>query len=408
MKNVLNRFLERGDRSAGWVAACIVIAGLGYSMILGPELRYPDEGEYLSIAENMVSNGLFSMDGEHSTAYRPPGYPFIMAPFVALGAGPVTLRSLNFLALAWCLFLLGKLLPKELRKPGTAMAAVLVVGYPVLFYTAGTLYPQTVSTALFLAFLVVALGPDGIAKIRPVLAGTLMGLLILTVSTFLFALALTLAYLALVRGQWRNAFIIGIISTLIVGSWTVRNTLVFDRVVPMATNSGINLLLGNSPNTTANSGVNVDLSTYLEQTEGMDEVERDAFLKQAAIDHIKSDPTAALGLYVRKVVNFFNYRNELATASERSVARELLVLIPYAVILLLVIWRCAQFRTRPLSQLEWFILVLYVSSAFFHAIFFTRIRFRLPLDTLLIAIAAGQAAYLWRRYLARSAPAAEV
>jgi hypothetical protein len=92
-------------------------------------------------------------------------------------------------------------------------------------------------------------------------------------------------------------------------------------------------------------------------------------------------------------LNYFNYRNKLLTKTEMSAFREFLALATYGSLLLLVMVRLSMARRLPLDSFERFALMLYVTNGAFAAIFFTRVRYRLPFDLLLqavIAIFAGR------------------
>jgi hypothetical protein len=181
---------------------------------------------------------------------------------------------------------------------------------------------------------------------------------------------------------------------LVLGLWTVRNYTSFGSFVFISSNSGENLLLGNSENTRPNAGTNIDISAYQAQTQEMNEVERDNFYRAAALDYIREHPARTARLYLLKVLNYFNFRNELTTESEGSSLRDLLVLITYGPLLLVFIARLAFIPLRrtlsplPFSRFEILLAVLYGLSALTSAVFFTRIRFRLPFDILLIMLAA--------------------
>lgn len=181
------------------------------------------------------------------------------------------------------------------------------------------------------------------------------------------------------------AALFGVLTLLVVSPWTIRNHRTFHQVIVVSANSGINLLLGNSENAGPNSGTNVDIERYLDEALHLPEVERDVLYKRRAVEWIVGHPGEALRLYVLKVVNYFNYRNQLATHSESSTARDLIVMLSYYPLLLAALMRLLLWRRYPLSFTEWLCYGLYFSNAFVSAIFFTRIRFRLPFDALLIA-----------------------
>jgi hypothetical protein len=63
------------------------------------------------------------------------------------------------------------------------------------------------------------------------------------------------------------------------------------------------------------------------------------------------------------------------------------MLVSYGLLLGLAILRLLGARSIPLTSFERLLLSLYLLSALVHALFFTRIRFRLPFDYALILLA---------------------
>jgi hypothetical protein len=128
----------------------------------------------------------------------------------------------------------------------------------------------------------------------------------------------------------------------------------------------------------------------------MSEADFDAAFKQCALDWITAHPGAAARLYVGKLVNYFNYRNEIATASAGGGWRDWLVFFTYYPLLALVVVRAACARRVPLARPEILILLLYFLNAAASAVFFTRLRFRIPFDFTLIAIEAAFVCRCWQ------------
>ena len=149
------------------------------------------------------------------------------------------------------------------------------------------------------------------------------------------------------------------------------------------------MLIGNSENTTPDGdwGI-VDISNYVKQASGLNEIQKDQYYRNQAIDYILTHKLASLKMYFLKFLNFFNYRNEFVTKSEVSKARELLMLITYGPLLLVAIARLFFSKTYKLSSLEVLWYMAYLVDALVSAIFVTRIRYRVPFDFLLIMIVA--------------------
>lgn len=382
-------YLEKNKRPIlGLVITLYVLAGVIYSLYLGSNFRYlPDEVDYFTLASNLAFKGQYSLDGSQLTAYRPPGYPLFLAPFRLLGMNIIGLRMVNFFVLGFCIFILYKILQEQFSSLAGLIAALLVALYPVVFYTAGTLYPQTLAS-LLLILSIYLFTSEPAQNWKILLAGLLAGWLILTVPTFIFLL-LVLALWSWIYQKERITARISLLlvpAILVVGAWSLRNFAVFNTFVFVSTNSGENLLLGNSENTTPNGGRTIDFSSYERQAAGLNEVQRDQYFRDQAISYIKAHKLTSLKMYFLKLVNFFNYRNELVTNSEASTASDILLLVTFGLLLLLALIRLALSKSLPLTPFEILLTAIYVVGALVSAVFFTRIRFRVPLDFMLIML----------------------
>jgi hypothetical protein len=384
-------WLERNKyRIVSFLVVAVFLAGLFYSNYLGEDLRYlPDEAEYVTLAHHLSEEELYSIDGEQPTAYRPPGYPALLSLVSMLGGGILHFRFLNFLLLGGCVFFTGWILFRQGFSLAGVFGSLFVIAYLVLFYTAGTLYPQTLAAFLFLIVLKIYT-QDQIRPLCHVLGGGIFGFLVLTVPTFFYAFFVIGAWVWLYKRSQlvMYATLSFTAMLLVIGAWTARNYSTFDAFFFVSTNSGENLLVGNSENTTPNAGTTVDLSAYLPGAIGLNEVDRDRYLRNQALEYITSHPIESGRLYLLKVLNYFNYRNELVTQNEQSSIRDLFMLVSYGSLFMALLLRLILLIRVKASPFEVLYILLYLSSAFVTAIFFTRIRFRLPFDYLLIMVVA--------------------
>jgi 4-amino-4-deoxy-L-arabinose transferase-like glycosyltransferase len=384
-------FLERKDRQIiALVIALYILAGVIYSFYLGNNFRFlPDESDYYTLANNLAFKGEYSLDGIHLTTYRPPGYPFFLAPFRLVGFDIVGLRILNYFILGLCIFVVYKILLEHFSPLAGLLGALMVMAYPVVFYTAGTLYPQTLAS-LCLVLTIYFFTYAAKRKWANLLAGLMAGWLILTVPTFILIL-IVLAGWSWVYQKDRFPFQFAatiVTACLVIGLWSLRNFAVFDTFVFVSTNSGENLLIGNSNNTTPNGGRTIDFSYYQDQAAGLSEVQKDQYFRNQAIEYILAHKYSSLKMYFLKFLNFFNYHNELVTASEETTAGDLLMLITYGPLLLVTLVRLALFKIYKLSSIEILCITIYLTGAMVSALFFTRIRFRVPFDFMLIMLGA--------------------
>ncbi|MGE5591296.1 MAG: glycosyltransferase family 39 protein [Bacillota bacterium] len=78
--------------------------------------------------------------------------------------------------------------------------------------------------------------------------------------------------------------------------WTVRNTVVFHRVVPVDTVAGLNLLIGNHPRANGTFSAVDYLDAYQKAVWNPNEAERDKLFMAEAVRYIRSHPGAFLTL----------------------------------------------------------------------------------------------------------------
>lgn len=397
---------RRAARIATVVGAGYAVAGIGYAIALGDRLRYFDEQVYVGLAADLVAGHGYTLDHVHPTAYRPPGYPFLLAGVDALGGGIVAMRLLGVAALVglvWLAYRFGVLVHGRVAG---ALAATATGCYPLLVFTAGTLYPQVHAAFLLLLGLYLALrgtAPDNHARRWRYLvgAGVSFGLLILAVPTFgpsVLAVAGWLAWRHR-RAAVRPVAVLLLVTAVLPAAWAVRNAATLHAFVPVSTNNGVNLLLGNSEHATAGGGRVVDISAYEAQARdrGLSEVEQDAFYREQATAWIRAHPADAAVLYAGKVVNNFNYRNELATSGQNSAARDLVSALSFYPLLLLFALRLVPGRRRPMTSLERLLICVVLGNVLLLAVFYTRLRFRVPLDAVMIISSAAALAELMSR-----------
>lgn len=356
----------------------------------GNQLRFPDEVEYHQLGVSIASGNGFSLDSGAPTALRPPGYPFALSLLYRFYPQPISAKLFNALIFILSAGLISKM-------SGTLISYLFLLAYPVLLFTTTTLYPVVLSGFLLLPIVQLLINSEH--RTRSILfAGITLGILILNIPSFMLT-APVLAWILFshesgkLQSRIGKVTLLTLSTLLIVAPWTYRNYKAFDAFIPVSANSGLNLYLGNSPNAGPNTGVNVERSEILETVQDFNEVDTDRYYRHQALDWIKSNPLAALKLYTAKSLNYFNFRNKLKTASQSSALKDLMMFVTWYPLLGLFVARLFFIHKFPLSPLEKAIYLLVISNVFLSAIFFTRIRFRLPFDQLMIlanAIFVGQ------------------
>jgi 4-amino-4-deoxy-L-arabinose transferase-like glycosyltransferase len=125
--------------------------------------------------------------------------------------------------------------------------ALLLCLYPTFVFVSTTYHATNFTIALLLAFaLVLARALRSGEPRAALLAGLLCGACVLTrTEMLLVAAAAGLLLLWHHRARWRTGILaaatLGIATACVVAPWTVRNQIVFDRVIPVANASGYNM-----------------------------------------------------------------------------------------------------------------------------------------------------------------------
>jgi hypothetical protein len=373
--------------------AVYLFAGLLYSFSLPPDTHISDAEEYLRLSANLVHGPGYSMDGVNLTASRPPGYAFFLSGIRRLGGDIYSFRVVQFFLLAASIVLVYQLCADGKMFGGLLIVTALVICYPILFYISGTIYPQTLAGFLFLLSLTFTLA-DSRGLAHNLVAGFFYGTLILAVPPFLFTMVVVLAVarcLKLIR--WRDIALILLAASLVIGAWTLRNALCFHRFVPIASNSGLNFLVGNNGKAVVYEGAAaVSMEPYygVASTHHWDEFEEDHYYWGVALSYLQEHPWQAFLHYLVKTLNFFNVVNayDPGNVQQFSPWKQIVLAASYSLLLGLLAWRLFEIKRFPLGTREKLFLIVYVLSAFTSAIFLTRIRLRLPYDYLLIAVIA--------------------
>lgn len=368
----------------------------------GDRLGYADEKDYAALATSILHDHRFSYPDYHGgepIVSRPPGYPAVIAAIYSVAERPLAAKIVNTVFLLLATLALASLATRMVPGAG-ALMPWLVLASPLLIYCSSLLYPQTLS-CLLLTLTLLLIGGREVSFGQAALAGICYGVLILAVPYFQALLPVLLAYMVIWAGGRRRAAalragVFALICVLVVLPWSWRNYREFGAIVPVSANNGFNLFVGNSPITTANSGLTVNVLPLCNRLRPhMSETDFDKALQGCALDWIEAHPLDAARLYVAKLVNYFNFRNEVASAGPGGAWRDWIVFLSYYPLLALALWRAALWRRHPLERHEILVLGLYFLNAFASAIFFTRLRFRIPFDFVLLAVAGAFLHTLW-------------
>jgi len=212
---------------------------------------FDDPDNYLPLARSLVSGEGYAIHGR-PTAYRPPLYPILLAPFTPiLGDHSWLGVALLHLALGGATVCLTAAAAKGSGMPAgrQALAALIVAADPVLVWQSRSVMTETLSA--FLVALTLA-GTTRRGWPGALLGGLGLGLLALCRPSGLAPASLVIAAALLVPpGAWRERLARGglIAAVLVVWllPWTLRNAVLFGEPICGTTHGGYTLALANNP-----------------------------------------------------------------------------------------------------------------------------------------------------------------
>ena len=179
------------------------------------------------MAENLVRHATFGNQETH-TAYRPPLYPCVLAPCVALGSASRVAIGLVHLVLGlgtvWLTYRLALLCGLGRWAP---LAAVMVACDPILLAQSTLVMTETLATFLAVAALVSpAIAVERRSARWALAAGGVIGLCVLCRPTFLpWAIVVPFVFLASVRSVTRGltlAVATAAATAVTVAPWAIR------------------------------------------------------------------------------------------------------------------------------------------------------------------------------------------
>jgi len=328
-------------------------------------------------------------------AYRPPAFPFFLAAIFRLwgGANIELIRIVQFLLGGFSVVFFYLAAKKLFGLKVSVLAGILIAFWPGLIYYSTQLLSETLFIFLLSLFLYsfYCLQPPkpwylfalsgislGLAALcRPIMASFALFLLFITVWPIrIFAF-----------GKKYYIFYLFFLLTLV--PWTARNYLVLDEFVLISTNGGINFLFGNNELNQEGGGLFEKGPRYRPKESEVAE-ERAAW--KAGLDWIKNNPYKFGRRFLLKIGRFWTPRPDYFSqrgsfGPYKKVVQNLLVVIHLPLFVFFIIGIICLF-TRKVDKRAHLLWLIPFYFSIFHSFFFVLYRFRLPVEPLIIIVAA--------------------
>ncbi len=395
----------------------LTIVARGAALLLVPAALTGDPDGYAQLADNLWEHRTLG-SGQTPTAYRPPLYPLMLAPCMALGEWSRWAVALLHLALvAMTVWLVVRLGVRWGLGRLALLAGVLVACDPILSAQSAQIMTETPATLLAVALL----GAMTSVSRRPskrgaALAGVLTGLAALCRPTFLVFGAMAAVVLPWFADSRRSRLAVlavyaGSVAAVLT-PWVVRNQRQLARPIVATTHGGFTLLLGNNPQfyqylREAPQGSVWDNESFQRQwnrsaaehaPEG--EWERDRLAYRQARRNIAAEPPMFAWSCAVRVARFWSPFPHQVDPDEpplRRWARYLTAawyvgMLALAIVGLIAgLWKSLRQGRRPPDWLLWGGLLAATFTAV-HAIYWSNLRMRAPLmPVVVLALCYGVA-----------------
>jgi len=399
---------SRGSRPISTLLALgYVLAGVIALAHAGDTLRAPDEFEYLSIGQNVALHAMFSMDGQNLTAWRSPGMPAIIAVLWRIWPSVYLIKALGVGCWMATAYITAKTAACLHSAAAGYVAATLYLLYIYQLYAATTLYPQTFAGLLVAASVAAVVLPITLTPRRQALLAAALTLQILLIPNCIVVAAAVYPY-ALLRGRlgMRSVVAAGAIIMLVILSWCYRNQQAIGGFT-FTTSMGVTLYAGNrDPVPDPIEGSSAGISNVDEQANGLSEIENDKYFRRRSAEWMKAHPLKTIGISAEKFIHWFAYENKYETSVEVPAISLLSLSMAFIYYPVLVGASVVAIRSRRRNERDFAILswIIYLLASLSYALFLTRIRYRLPFDTLLFCVAPGLLIDMARKYFPTYTP----
>jgi len=398
----LSKFIKRflNDRASLilWAFFALgLVLRLSYLVSTYPFSLFPDEERFLKTANNILQHGEMVWDGRY--AWDMPMMPVMTAFGISVFQENLFLFKIFLVALSSLTIIVTSRATYLVSKSECAMicCAAIMTFYPLFIFFSPLILTETLFLLLFSLSLLFVYRPKSTLYF-----GLVTGVAHLTRPTMLFFLPVVWIWQKLVNEDRLCAVALGALSfVLVINFWGLRNYGVFGEYLLTTASSGHVLLEGNNPwnDTGGPSGSFDHLGEYKKSIpEGVDELAIDKLKKSRAMEYIKDNPRASAILASKKLGRLWSpipNSDDYSSAVLRVVS--LLSTVPIFLLAGMSIWLLRPILMR-ISIL--YIFILYYSAI--HMITVGSVRYRLPIDIVLIILASLSLACIWSKLKSRN------
>ena len=402
MKSRIRLFLEILESRQRIAVALLMFSYLMLSVftisVNDYEIVEPDDAYYFLLIARNISEGRGFIE-LYNYAYRPPLFPAFLSIFFFLGIESlIAVKVLTAAVFSTSIILVWRICRKMFGGLSGVIGGALFTISPWFITMPNYLLSENLFIPLFLLFALGLLRAFRNGRSSSyALAGVFCGLAALTREIMLFVPVILLIVLLICKDKsftLKKLLLLALLQAMIIAPWTARNYTIFNRFIPISTNSWINLYIGNNPvyeniysfRWTIPAGTKWN---EREQPEGRDEYEVMVRSREEAIRYIKSNPAAFIDRFLKKVWRFLTPHFELIGILGTNMMLKAAVTIDLLLYMLFAFSYLAYLasRIRKIRRSEPFLLFTVVFMLYLTAVAgmtYTNSRYRLPITLIFL------------------------
>lgn len=411
--------MSRPNRTLLGIVVVSVVLRIGMSLALGSQLSglpgIADQLSYHALARSLVEGRGFTFGTQWwpMTAAGAPTahWSFLYSAFLAgvywlFGPNPVAARLAQALVVGMLQPILAYLIGRRMFGEATGLAAAaLIAVYAYFVYYSASLMTEPFYITAVLAGLYFAIrladdikAPDGSSthQLRWAVAlGAVLGAAVLLRQVFLLLIPILLIWIWLSGGRKHAALVT--LPALIVGMlilpFTLFNYSRFDRFVLLNTNAGFAFFWANHPiyGTQFQPILPEEMGSYQdlipEDLRGLDEAAMDQELLRRGLGFVVEDPVRYVQLSLSRIPVYFMFWPSEQSSLISNVGRTLSfgLFLPFMLYGLVRAW-IERGKAAFLEPIGLLMLFIFFYSAI-HLLSWALIRYRLPVDAVLMVFA---------------------
>jgi 4-amino-4-deoxy-L-arabinose transferase-like glycosyltransferase len=375
--------MRRETKILLWMSAAGMIVRLLYLFLFNDELVFPDEHRFWHLSQSLAGGGPYEWEGY--LAHDMPLTALLLALVVkATGTGLIGAKVCIVVMSSATIYLIGRIaLLLDDSKLTAWLAGLAAAFYPFFVFYSTLILSETLFLLLVALFFLLILRSNAHGL---VFAGLTAGLAHLTRPTMTYFLPVALVWSRWrAKTLWRYLLFAAALFIVTILPWGIRNIGALGSFNLGTANSGHVLWEGNNPYNTTGGVAAGDLRYLEDMPGGIGELEQDRWQRDRAMSFIRENPGRFARLALLKFVRFWNIWPN-APGFDRGMYRWI-AFASFTPVLLLALSSIYVLRRLWRDTIVLWLFVLYYTAL--HMVTIGSLRYRLPLEPLLLSLAAA-------------------